>query len=515
MAYNSTNRTIAKNTMSLYIRMILIMAVTLYTSRVILEVLGVEDFGLYNVVGGIVVLFTFINNAMVNSTQRFLNFELGKNDESNASKVFSSSVIIHLGISIFILFLGETIGLWFLNNYIAIPSGREFAANICFQFTILTTVANIVKAPYNAAIIAYEKMSFYAYFSIIEVLLRLGMVFLLKIYGHDKLIVYSFMMFLVSCIITFIYYFYCRRSFEITKLVLNKDRKLYHELINFSGWSLFGSMADIFSIQGISFLFNMFSGGVIFNAAMGVGQQVVSAVSALVSNFQTAFRPQIVKSYANGDVDAFLNLVFRSSRFSFFLLLIMVVPFWISSRFLLELWLDSVPDYSIEFSRILLSCLLVDAMSAPLWISAQAIGNIKNYQIIISVNILIILPIVYICLLFGLSPVWALISKILVNLSCHFTRLFYLHKRILFPVKAFIKEVMAPILLVIFLLLPLCILINMIGTGGWYEIIKMTISFCLVVTTIYFVGLTSSERDLLKNILNKIIVKFCEKRDRI
>ena len=274
---SQNNKRIAKNTLMLYIRMFLIMLVTLYTSRVILKALGVEDFGLYNIVGGVVVLFTFVNNAMVTSTQRFLNFEIGRDNPLGAQKVFSASLNIHIIIAIIFFLLAETLGLWFLNKYLQIPEGREIAANWVYQFSILVSVLNIVRSPYNAAIIAYEHMSFYAYVSIIEVILKLAIVYMVYLFA-DRLIAYAFLMMMVTLIVLGVYYIFCKRKYEICRYQFEYDRKRYMVLASFSGWSLFGSLANMGASQGINIILNMFF-GVTVNAAISSLMQQTTEIT--------------------------------------------------------------------------------------------------------------------------------------------------------------------------------------------------------------------------------------------
>lgn len=493
----ANNKRIAKNTIALYIRMIILMFVALYTSRVVLQTLGVEDFGVYNVVGGLVVMFSFLKNAMTTSVQRFLNFELGKNDLQAATNIFSASLVIHIIIALLIIVLGETIGVWFLNTYLDIPQDRIHAANWCLQFTIFATAINIICSPYNAAIISYERMSFYAYTSIAEAILKLGTIFMIIYIEFDKLVLYSAFMFVVPIIMTIIYVIYCRVNFSICRFKINNSKELYQNLIGFSGWSLFGSIADVFSIHGISIIFNIF-GGVVFNAAMGIANQIVNTVYSFVSNFQIAFRPQIVKTYANGAINDFQNLVFRASRFSFYLLLIMTVPYLIGADLILALWLETPPEFAADFSRLLLLYLLIDAMSAPLWMSAQAIGDIRNYQLIISFNILLIIPTAIVLLSLGYSPIAVLVAKVFINFTCHVTRLLYLRKKISFPTKQYIIDVMKPIATVSAAIFVISYPLNKYFDGSSIiTLIKMIIAFGVSVIAIYLFGITQQEKDYL------------------
>ena len=384
---SENTRRIAKNTVMLYIRMLLIMAVTLYTSRVVLNVLGVEDFGIYNVVGGIVVMFSFLNGAMATSTQRFLSFSLGKNDQEQVARVFSMSMTTHISIALIVLLLAETFGLWIFYRYLNIPPERMGAAQWVYQLSVLTFCISIIRVPYNAGIIAYERMSFYAYISIVEVCLKLGMVILLQYLGSDKLILYALLMALTTGIVTFIYKLYCCKTFSVCRYHYFWDKHLYKELISFSGWSLFGSAANVGVQQGINILLNVFF-GVVTNAALGIANQVSSAVSQLVGNFQTAFNPALVKSYASGDYSYFVRLIFQTSRFSYFLLFIIALPLYLCMPFVLKVWLDIVPEYTVVFCRWMLVFVLIDAVSAPLWIGCNYSG-LKGFLLLSGVSVIL------------------------------------------------------------------------------------------------------------------------------
>ena len=412
---SENTRRIAKNTVMLYIRMLLIMAVTLYTSRVVLNVLGVEDFGIYNVVGGIVVMFSFLNGAMATSTQRFLSFSLGKNDQEQVARVFSMSMTTHISIALIVLLLAETFGLWIFYRYLNIPPERMGAAQWVYQLSVLTFCISIIRVPYNAGIIAYERMSFYAYISIVEVCLKLGMVILLQYLGSDKLILYALLMALTTGIVTFIYKLYCCKTFSVCRYHYFWDKHLYKELISFSGWSLFGSAANVGVQQGINILLNVFF-GVVTNAALGIANQVSSAVSQLVGNFQTAFNPALVKSYASGDYSYFVRLIFQTSRFSYFLLFIIALPLYLCMPFVLKVWLDIVPEYTVVFCRWMLVFVLIDAVSAPLWISVQAIGKIRSYQLLMSALIFLNIPLSWLLLRLGKDAEWVMQVRVGINL---------------------------------------------------------------------------------------------------
>lgn len=503
----SNSKRIAKNTIFLYIRMLILMLVSLYTSRVVLAALGVEDYGIYNVVGGIVVLFTFINNAMITSTQRFLNYELGKNDQLQAQKVFSISLNIHILIAIFIFLLCETIGLWFLNTTIQYPESREFAVQVTYQLSVITTCVKIIRAPYNAAIIAYERMSFYAYLSILEAVLQLGIVFLLIAYNSDRLILYSILLCIVAIVVNLCYYAYCRTKFNICNYKLYRDKSIYKQLLSFSGWSLFGGVANMGASQGLNMLLNVFF-GVTVNAAMGIATQVNSAVTSFVHSFQTAFNPQIVKSYAAGDYKYFIKLILSTSKYSYLLLFILALPIYICTPEVLSVWLTEVPDYSVSFCRLMLIFALLDALQGPLWYSVQATGKIKTYQILMSFMILSNLPIAYVCLKLGYSPSSVLVVRCIINLATLFVRLWYLNRLYKFPVMEFVNGV-------IFRIVPITViayLISYIPIDADTPLLKILIVVAMTLVTnivmILSIGLNRNERGVVRRNIKRLYEKY-------
>ena len=348
MSVSENNKRIFKNTMMLYCRMLLMLFVSLYTSRITLSTLGIENFGIYNVVGGVVVLFSFLSSAMSSATQRFLNFELGKSDGQRVRQVFGMSLVVHAVIAIIVLFLAETIGLWFLNNKLNIPDSRMVAANWVYQLSIFGTIVGILRVPYNATIIAHERMSYYAYLGIAEAILKLVVVFTLTLVSVDKLILFAILLQSVSLLLLFVNVTYCVRKFNSAWPVFVKDRALFCDLISFSGWSLFGAVANVSRDQGVNVILNLFY-GVTANAAMGVANQVNGAVYQFVSNFQVAFSPQIVKSYSAGERGYFNSLVFNASKYSFFLMWFLSLPVLVNTDFILNLWLKNPPEYASEF----------------------------------------------------------------------------------------------------------------------------------------------------------------------
>lgn len=507
-ANESLNKRIAKNTLALYVRSIIVMLVSLYTSRVVLETLGADDFGIYNVVGSVVVLFSFIQGAMATAVQRYLNFELGRDDKNAVSRVFSMSMTVHIMIALIVVVLSETIGLWFLNTQMQIPSGRHIATQWVYQFSVLTCCVNILRIPYNATIIAYEKMSFYAYVSILEVFLKLSVVFLLVFSNGDRLILYSILMLIVSIIISVAYVFFCRKKFTTCSYSLFWDKKLFEEIFGFSAWSLFGSMANLGASQGINVLLNIFC-GVVVNAAMGLAQQVNSAVSQFIVNFQTAFVPQLVKLYARNEYEKFVHLIFRSSKLSYFLILLIGLPVLTYTRPLLEIWLHSVPEYTVQFTRLMILFSMIDAMSGPLWNSVQATGKIRNYQILMSSIIAINVPAAYVILKLGGSPIIVLVVRVIINFITHLVRIFYLRRLFEFPSLPYIKNIMSRIVFVSIVAMPLPLLMmRKVPTPTvWQLLFFLVIIVLQTAVFVFLLGLSQGERRTLINGVRQKIVK--------
>ena len=507
---NEANKRIAKNTLLLYVRTLLMMLVSLYTSRVILNTLGETDFGIYNIVGGVVVLFTFLNNALSSATQRYLTFELGRNNADAVKRVFSMSMTVHFTIAILLIFLAETLGLWFLNNKLNIPQERMTAANVVYQLSVLACCIQLIRIPYNAIIIAYEKMSFFAYISLFEAILKLGLVLLLILSTFDILIVYAALMLFTAFFITWLYKHYCSKHFKASLYSFFWDASLYKELMRFSGWSLLGTSADIAASQGVNIIINLFV-GVLANTATGISTQVCSAVYSLVLNFQTAFKPQIIKNYAANNLQGLYNLIFSSSKISFFLLYLFCLPLFLNTDFILHLWLGQTPLYAVGFTQWTLCCLLIDAMSAPLWMSAQATGRIKGYQILIALCLLLNLPIAYGLMEWGFSPIKVFIAKALINMFTHFARLFYLRKLIQLPAWSYTKQVMTRIASVTILSAPLPLYLAT-HIEGWEKLILTTVtSSFMILITVYLIGLTKSERIFIKHtIKNKLHNNTCK-----
>ena len=494
---SENNKRIAKNTLMLYVKMGVMMLVQLYTSRVVLQTLGVDDFGIYNVVGGVVVLFSFLNAAMSSATQRFLNFELGKGDLVQVGRVFSMSLTVHFCIAGLVLLLAETVGLWFLNSELNIPAERMVAANWVYQFSVATTLLGILLVPYNATIIAHERMGFYAWTSILKAVLLLGIVYLLVIGNVDKLIFYAGLVFAVNLLMQILYVAYCRRAFSQTAMYKPfRDKKLFRELMSFSGWSLFGGVANMSASQGINIVMNIFC-GVAVNAAMGVANQVNAAVYQFVSNFQTAFQPQIVKRYSSGEDESFIRLIFRASKISYFLMFCLSLPLLLNMDFVLGVWLGTVPEFAVDFTRLTLAIALIESLAGPLWMSVQAIGKIRNYQLIVSSFIFANLPLSIFLLWLGVSPAWVLAGKAFINVVITIWRIFYLEGKVGLPAWRFLRDVLGRAgLITLTSAIPALWIWNFIPASDvWIRAIASSaVAFFLTGIFVFLFGLTCDER---------------------
>lgn len=506
MSNTLNNARIAKNTLMLYFRMLLSIIVTLYTSRIVLNTLGVEDFGIYNVVAGVIIMFGFLNSAMAASTIRFLTYENSISDITKLQNIFNVSLTIHAIIALIIFVLAETLGLWFLNTYINVPIGRIYAVNWVYQFSIFTFIFNVLSAPYNASIIANEKMGVFALVGVFEVLLKLLVVYLLFIFPYDKLIFYSFLLFLISITLRLIEGFYCGRTFEECKTTkLKWDKDLFLVMGNFAGWNLFGVAAGVGYNQGVNIVLNLFF-GVTINAARGIAFQVQGAVSNLVTNFQMATAPAITKTYAKGDYENTNNLVFSTSKFSFYLLLFFLVPILIQTKIILILWLKVVPDYTVIFTQLVMIDILINSLSGSLQILVQATGNIKKYQLIVSGILLLNLPTSYFALKLGYGPDVTILISITYSILALFTRLVILKHNINFPIKDYLFNVIVKVILVGTIAIFIPLIIKFFLPYYWFNFILISIiSILSIIFAVYIFGLNYSERIFLLTKVSKII----------
>lgn len=505
---SQNNKRIAKNTLLLYVRTLFIMLVTLYTSRVILNTLGVSDYGVYNVVGGVVAMFGFINNSMSSATQRYITFALGKGDLENLQKVFSTALQIHILIAVLIVFLGETVGLWFMYEKMQIPADRMTAAFWVLQCSILSTVIMIISVPYNADIIAHEKMSAFAYISILEVILKLAVVYALLISPLDKLILYAFLILAVQLIIRICYSHYCNKHFDESKYRNVWDKSLFKEMTGFAGWSLFGNLSAVLFGQGLNMLLNVFFGPVV-NAARAVAVQVQNALQQFVGNFQMALNPQITKTYAQGEIDEMHKLIFRSARFSFYLLFLLALPVLFETDFILTVWLKIVPENTVIFLRIMICTSLIYALANPLIVANQATGKIRKYQAVCGTILLMILPVSYVCLWLGCPAYSVFIVHFIMESITQLARMYLLRHLISIRIKDYFINIYAKVVAVVMLsvIVPLYVYVSMDDTILRFFLICI-VCFLSVGFVSYSVGLSRTERAFVRSKVGAVFGKF-------
>ena len=505
---SSTNTRIAKNTLLLYFRMFITLAVGLYTSRVVLNVLGVSDYGVYNVVGGIITTVSFLNVAMVQASQRFLSFELGIGNLERLNKVFCTSFNIHFVICVIAVLIGETVGLWFVNAKLVIPEERMVAANWVYQASILTFVVGVMSVPYNSSIVAHEKMSAFAYISILEMFLKLAIVYLLLVIPFDKLIVYSILMVLVSVCIRSCYTIYCKKKFKECTYYFIFDKKLFREMFSFAGWSVFGNVGFSFKDQISNIILNLFFGPTV-NAARGIGMHVAALVNTFATNFTMAINPQITKQYAAGNLESSRKLVYAGCRYSFYLLSLISIPLMINIDYILKLWLGIVPEYTNQFVILTLLSSLLYVLSGSVTTAIQATGRIKWFQIGICIIMLSELPIAWILLDFGFPPysvMWPTITTYLLAIVFRFWLIMRYVEGYHF------EEYFFYVVLRCLLLFGLCYyLCSFLGHAcGFISLIILSlISIGISAIVFLFLGISHSERLVL---INKVRALYGKKQ---
>lgn len=482
------------------------MAVSLYTSRVILKVLGAEDYGIYNVVGGIVTIMAFLNGALSASTSRFLTYELGKGSLERLKETFSASLALHIGVALLVLLVGETVGLWFLYEKLVIPDGRFNAAFWVYQFSILTTMVNFTQVPYNASLIAHENMSVYAYIGLYEATTKLAIVYLIYLSPIDNLIFYSLLLMLNTCAIQFFYRVYTSKKYEECHFHFIKDRKLYKILMSYSGWDMFGGLALVCQGQGINILLNMFFGPVV-NAARAIAIQVQGGVQMFVQNFLVAVRPQVVKSYAEDNIDRMYSLTFSAAKFSYLLMLALILPICFEIDFILQLWLGGMaPSETKSFVVIILITYLMETYHLASLMSYHAIGKIKLGNIVGGSLMISALPLGYVVLKMGVPAYSVFIVIFIVNLTQMFWGWIIVHRYVTFSYLDLVRKVYVPttIITTISVIAPLVIKNAM--PQGWLRFIVLTaVTEIFILLPAYFIALNKSERLKLQNlIMNKI-----------
>lgn len=504
------NQRIMKNTLALYVRMLFVMLVSFYSSRIILEVLGEVDYGIYNVVGGIVVMFSFLTTIFSSASQRYFAFDLGTGDYNRLNKIFNITFILYIGVVLLLFILSETVGLWFLNNKLTIPEERLSVANWVFHFSVLSFCVTVLATPYQSVIIAHEKMNVYAIVGVLEAILTLICVCILKYYvtNFDSLLLYSFLVLIKVIICQLIYYIYAHRVFFETKITWVWDKLLAKEMISYSWWNIFGGMANICRDQGINLLIGVFFNPAI-NAARGLAYGIGGSLNVFSSNFFTAVRPQITKYYAQGDIGSTMELVFRSSRFSFFLVAFVAIPMMAFMDAILDIWLVDVPDYTSLFAKLVIIVALIDSMNFPLMTLMQATGYVKLYQLLTGGLIFINIPISYIFLKMGCGAEYTMYVSIFISVACMFSRIFVCKRYVNFSIKQYLSEVVARVVFVSTLCYILSSMLYKIGLSINCKIFFML--FCLIVdvlisiSIIFLLGLSSNEkRYVLQYVKSKI-----------
>jgi len=483
------------------------MLVSLYTVRVVLETLGVEDYGTYNVVAGVVTMFSFLSNAMATASQRYFSFELGRGNSEQLRKIFSLNIIIYALIGFLILLLGETIGLWFVNNKLMIPFGRESAAMWVYQFTIISFLFTIITSPYMAMIIAHEDMKVYAYMSVVDVLLKLGVVFVLRLIQYDKLQVYGILMFASTAITTSIYRAICLKRYKECKFSFYWDKNLFKEITSYSGWSLFGAAASILNNHILNIILNQFFGPIVI-AARSIAMSVSHAATSFSHNLSAALRPQIIKSYAIGQKESMFLLMFRGSKVTYLLVYLFVLPLILEMPVVLELWLKNPPEYTILFTRLILLEALILSISYPIMAAAHATGKIRLYQSIVGGLLLLNIPISWVSLLMGAPPYSVMIIAIIMTVLALIARLLILKRLIDYSILKFIRVVLMPICTISIISAILPMIVNYHMTQSILQLcLVASLSAISVMLCSYFIGLNKYEQQKVKDIVNRYIFK--------
>lgn len=505
---SQNNNRIAKNTVVLYLRMIFSLLISLYSSRILLDAFGVEDFGIFNVVGGLIGLFTFLNTSMTSATQRFLNFEIGSGNHIKLNRIFNVSLIIHFIIALLILILCETIGLWFLNNKMVIDPSKMYIANIVYQLSVLSGCIIILSVPFYAIVIANEKMKTFAFISITEVLMRLIAVLMLLYTDYNKLILYALLLFIITLCIRVTYFVYSKKHFKESKFKLILDTTLIKEMMSFASWSLIGNLSVGAISQGLNLLLNLYFGPIL-NAARAIALQVQNAVGGFAVNFQMAMDPQITKSYASKDIFYMHSLVFNASKYSYYLLLLVSLPILLETEFILTLWLKTIPKHTAIFLRIMLITSLIDSISHPLNTSIRATGQIKKFELMTGVLSLTVVPLSYIFLEFGAIPETVLIIHLIVVILVQLFRIKLVSTKINFSFKSFLRKVIYKIVIVTLMSLVLPFIINITFVQNFQRFFIVSfVSLISAVFSIYALGINDSEKILVQNKLLVIVNKI-------
>lgn len=501
------HKRIAKNTFFLYIRQIITMIIALVTTGIVMRELGVEDYGIYNVVGGVVALFSILQGAMAVGTQRFLNYEMGKNNTDSIREVFNISVFIYYAIAIIVVIISETVGLWYLSEKMVIPSERLFAAHWVYQFSIISCVLAITQTPYTAVLIANEKMEIFGILGVMESVSRFVLILLLCILNTDKLILYGVINLLVGIFFRILYRVYCNQKFPECKSRIPRNLKLCKDMVSFSGWNLLAKIAYVGRDQGGIIIVNSFF-GVALNASVSVATNVNGVVSSFVNNFQTAYRPQLVKAYALNDIKGVLKLFFMSSKISSFLMLILTIPVIINIDYLLHLWLGIVPEKCGLMIIILMIDSFISALFSPFWMTIFAMGNIKNYQLMEGFIVLLNVPFMFLAFAYDLGIEWMFIIRLFLVVCLFLYAIMYLRKTIQFPIYIYLINIVLPIVFVGIVSLFLTF-IAVVSLSGISKIILSTIIYLSLFSPLFYtIALSSKEKSQIKTLLKKMNINI-------
>lgn len=505
------SKRLVKNTILLYIRMLLLMFISLYTSRIILNALGVTDYGIYNVVGGVVTMFTMISGSLSTAISRFLTFVIGKGEKDKLNDIFSTSVNIQLILSLVIVIIAETVGLWFLNVKMVIPENRMTAAFWVYQFSVLTFVVNLLSIPYNAVIIAHERMSAFAYISVLEATGKLAIAYCIALNPIDRLVFYAMMVSILGLIIRFIYSWYCKRHFQETDYHFILDKNLLKEMFGFAGWNFLGSSAMILREYGGNIVINLFCGPAV-NASRAIATKVSSTVQGFITNFTMAMNPQITKSYAAGDYEYMLKLLYRGSRLAFYMMFLLSLPIILNAHYILQLWLGIVPDRTVSFVRLILLLAMSDILSNTLITTILATGRVRNYQLVVSSAQLLNLPISYIALRMGYPPESVIIIAIFISNIALFLRLYMINQMIPIKISHFFYKVYLNVIIVSLVSSILPFTLNTMMEDGLKRFIAVSvISIICTLFSVCYIGLDSNERKFAKQKLIRNIVNHLKK----
>lgn len=509
----SENRRIAKNTVALYFRMLFVMAVAFFSTRIVLKVLGAEDYGLYNVVGGFVLMLSFLNGAASGATSRYLSFYLGRNELERYQQAFSAAFQTHLGLAVLIALVAETVGVWFLLNKLTIAPNRIDTALWVFHLSVLSCFVTFTQVPYNASIISHERMDVYAYVGVAEALMKLGVLWLLAASPFDKLKSYAFLLFAVSTSIAFFYRWYCRRNFP-TECTISRvsDKAMFHKLINYAGWDTLGSITGIAQTQGINVLLNLFFTTVV-NAARGIAYQVDAAVTVFITNFLTAINPQVVKAYARNDIERMDKLILFSGKYAFLLFSCMAVPIIIETPFVLHFWLGSPPEHTIAFLRLVLLNHFISTLCVVINTGVHATGDVRRLNIYAGTISIMKLPVGYILLRFGLAPEWVFIGILPLSLVCLLADIKVLCWNVPFSGRRFLRTTLFKNLMLIALPCAAAYLVSCAFAESLSRVVAVTLTYLATIAfTIRFFGMTTGEKlrftNYTREMLSRIRIKL-------